>query len=59
MQAWPLNVTQIIEYAGRFHSEQQVHSLSDIPGEVIRSNYGEVKERAQLCALALRRLGVR
>ncbi|GAB4814048.1 hypothetical protein N2152v2_001094 [Parachlorella kessleri] len=58
MQPWPLVVTNIIDYAARFHGDQEV--VGRCPeGYTITTNYREVRQRAQLCALALKRLGVR
>ena len=37
----------------------QVVVTRTVEGPVVRSTYAEVHERARLCALALRRLGVR
>ena len=37
----------------------QVVVTRTVEGPVVRHTYGEVHERARLCALALRRLGVR
>lgn len=60
MQQQPLLVTSILDYAAKFHSEAEIVSVGgDEPGRVDVSNYRQLAERARLCALALKRLGVR
>eukprot|EP00887_Chlorella_sp_A99_P002331 scaffold10.g2331.t1 len=58
MQSWPLRVGAILDHAAKWHGEQEVISCN-VEGDVSRSTYRQVHERARLCALALRRLGVR
>ena len=42
------------------HGDQQIISYSvEEPGKVITTNYREIRDRAALCALALRRLGIK
>ncbi|CAK0787064.1 hypothetical protein CVIRNUC_010280 [Coccomyxa viridis] len=57
MQDHPLLLTGILDYAARWHGEQEVVTRT-VEGPVVISNYAEVHERARLCALALRRLGI-
>lgn len=58
MQQHPLVVPSILDHAARWHGEQEVVSVS-VEGEVERSTYRQLAERARLAALALRRLGIR
>ena len=58
MQKQALVVTSILDHAAKWHGEQQVVSVS-VEGAVEISNYRQCHERARLCALALKRLGVR
>ncbi|KAL4431736.1 hypothetical protein ABPG77_002952 [Micractinium sp. CCAP 211/92] len=59
MQESPLVVTTILDHAARFHGEQAVVSVGVEERSVQVSNWRQVAERARLCALALRRLGIR
>lgn len=58
MQQWPLVVTHIIDHAAKFHGEQEVVGRC-VEGYTITTTYRELRQRSQLCALALKRLGVR
>jgi hypothetical protein len=58
MQQWPLVVPHILDHAARWHGEQTVVCRTT-EGPMTVSTYTEVQERARLCALALRALGVR
>lgn len=58
MQDTPLIVNSILDYAAKFHSSQTVVSRTT-EGNVVSHTYREMHERAQLCSLALQRLGVR
>ena len=49
---------QIIEYAAKFHGEQEVISRS-VEGPTVVSTWRQIRDRAALCTLALRRLGVK
>jgi hypothetical protein len=49
---------QIIDHAAKFHGDQEVVSRS-VEGPTEVSTYAQVRQRAALCCLALRRLGVR
>ncbi|KAH7624746.1 hypothetical protein Ndes2526B_g00112 [Nannochloris sp. 'desiccata'] len=57
---WPLVVHKIIEYAAKFHGNQQIISRSvEDPSQTHFCTYRDVRDRAALCALALRRLGIK
>ena len=58
MQHWPLTVTQVLEYAARWHPEQQIVCRT-VEGPIVISTYQDLSRRAQLCALALIKLGLR
>jgi hypothetical protein len=58
MQLKQLNVCSIIEYAARWHSEQTVVCRTP-EGPTTITTYAEMNRRAQLCALALKGLGVK
>ena len=57
MQDWPLVVTNIIDYAAKFHGEQLVVTCT-VEGPVHRYTYADMRKRSQLCALAMTQLGV-
>ena len=57
MQDWPLVVNSILDYAAKFHGEQEVITCT-VEGPVHRYTYAEMHRRSQLCALAMKRLGV-
>lgn len=57
MQHWPLTVTSIIEYAAKWHGEQEV-ICKTVEGPTVICTYRDLRDRAKLCALALRKLGV-
>lgn len=58
MQDWPLVVNSILDYAAKFHGEQEVITCT-VEGPVHRCTYADMHRRSQLCALAMKRLGVR
>ena len=58
MQDFPLLVTSIIDYAARWHGEQEVIGC-EADGSTVISSYAEVARKSKLTALALKRLGVR
>lgn len=58
MQFWPLTVSSILEYADKWHGEQEI-VCKTTEGPVVISTYAELSSRAKLCALALQALGVR
>ncbi|KAG1667964.1 hypothetical protein FOA52_008336 [Chlamydomonas sp. UWO 241] len=57
MQRGNLNVSQIIDYAARWHPEQTVVCKTP-EGPTVISSYADIHKRSQLCALALQALGV-
>ena len=58
MQDYPLVVNSILDYASKFHGEQEVVTCT-VEGGLHRYTYADMHRRAQLCALALRKLAVR
>ena len=58
MQDYPLVVNSILDYAARYHGEQEVITGTAQHG-VHRYTYSDVHRRSQLCSLALHALGVR
>ena len=58
MQDYPLVVTSILDYAARYHAEQEVISRT-VEGGTHRYTYADMHKRAQLCSLAFHKLGVR
>ncbi len=57
MQAWPLTVDRILDYAGRRHGAREVVSRS-IEGPIVRTTYAEILTRAKQTSNALLELGV-
>eukprot|EP00775_Hariotina_reticulata_P012260 gene12260-12398_t len=58
MQYWPLTVSAVVEYAARWHPQQEIISKS-VEGPIMISTYEDLLRRSKLCALALQRLGMR
>ncbi|EFN53923.1 hypothetical protein CHLNCDRAFT_48981 [Chlorella variabilis] len=58
MQDAPLVTTSILDYAAKWHGEAEIVSMT-VEGQVEKSNWRQVADRSKLCALALKRLGVR
>jgi fatty-acyl-CoA synthase len=58
MQYWPLTVSAVVEYAARWHPQQEIISKS-VEGPITISTYEDLLRRSKLCALALQRLGMR
>jgi fatty-acyl-CoA synthase len=58
MQETPLVVNDILDYAAKFHANQEVVSRMT-EGNIVTVTYRELHVRAQQCALALKQLGVR
>eukprot|EP00883_Tetradesmus_obliquus_P009277 jgi/Sobl393_1/20072/SZX64644.1 len=58
MQSWPLLVTHALEYAARWHKDQEI-VCKTVEGPVTISTYADLNQRAKLCALALQKLGVK
>lgn len=58
MQDYPLVLNSILDYASKFHAEQEVVTCT-LEGGVHRYTYADMHKRAQLCSLALHHLGIR
>lgn len=58
MQETPLVVNDILDYAAKFHADQEVVSRN-VEGETVVRTYHEIQRRAQQAALALKSIGVR
>lgn len=58
MQDYPLVVNSLLDYAAKFHGEQEVITRT-VEGCLHRCTYADMHRRAQLCSLALAELGVR
>ncbi len=56
MQDWPLLCHKIIDYAAQQHGQREIISRS-VEGPIVRTNYGEVRNRALRLAQALDRDG--
>jgi fatty-acyl-CoA synthase len=56
---WPLVLPRIIDHAARWHGGRAVVTSGAGGAPAARHTYAEIRERAALCALMLRRLGVR
>lgn len=48
---------QVLEYAARWHGQQEVVSKT-VEGPIVVSTYADLAKRARLCAVALQRLGI-
>ena len=57
MQAWPLTVDRILDYAGRRHGGREVVTRS-VEGPIVRTTYAEILSRARQTSNALLELGV-
>ena len=55
---WKLTVPSLLDYAARWHPEQEIVSKAP-EGPTVISTYADLHRRAQLCALALQGLGIR
>lgn len=58
MQNHPLTVSSVLEYAARWHPDQEIISKT-VEGPIVVSTYADLSQRAKLCAVALQRLGIR
>lgn len=58
MQDYNLNVTALLDYAARWHPEQEIVCRT-VEGPTLISSYADVHKRAQMCAMGLAKLGVR
>ena len=57
MQDWPLVVNSVLDYAAKFHGEQEIITCT-VEGPVHRYTYADMHRRSQSCALAMKKLGV-
>ncbi|MFO1013587.1 MAG: long-chain-fatty-acid--CoA ligase [Caulobacteraceae bacterium] len=58
MQDWPLTVDKILEHARDWHANREVVSRS-VEGPIVRSNYGEIFDRAKQVSNVLLGMGIR
>jgi fatty-acyl-CoA synthase len=58
MQDWPLTVDKILDHAGDWHAGREVVSRS-VEGPIVRTTYGEIRDRAKRLSNALLDLGVK
>ena len=58
MQDWPLTVDRILDHAGSWHAGREVVTRS-VEGPIVRTTYGEIKDRAKRLSNALLGLGIR
>ncbi|HEY7901580.1 MAG TPA: long-chain-fatty-acid--CoA ligase [Caulobacteraceae bacterium] len=58
MQDWPLTVDRIIEHAAVWHPEREIVTRS-LEGPIVRTNWREVRDRANRLSSALLSLGVK
>ncbi len=57
MQAWPLTVDKILDHAAEWHGAREVVTRS-VEGPIVRTTYGEIRERAKRLSNALLGLGI-
>jgi fatty-acyl-CoA synthase len=58
MQNWPLTVDKILDHAANWHADREIVSRS-VEGPIVRTTYGQVRERAKRISNALKALGIR
>ncbi len=58
MQDWPLTVDKILDHAGRWQADREVVSRS-LDGPIVRTTYGEIRDRAKRLSNALIGLGIK
>ncbi|HEY5288447.1 MAG TPA: long-chain-fatty-acid--CoA ligase [Caulobacteraceae bacterium] len=58
MQDWPLTVDKILDHAATWHGEREIVTRS-LEGPIVRTNWGEVRERAKRLSSALIAVGVK
>ena len=58
MQSWPLTVDKILDHAGTRHAAREVVGRS-VEGPIVRTTYGQVRDRARQVSNALLDFGVR
>lgn len=54
---WQMLVTHALEYAAKWHKDQLV-ICKTVEGPIHISTYQDLNNRARLCALALKKLGI-
>jgi fatty-acyl-CoA synthase len=57
MQDWPLTVDKLLDHAGEWHGAREVVTRS-VEGPIVRTTYGEIRERAKRLSNALIGLGI-
>jgi len=57
MQDWPLTLDKILDHAANWAGGREVVSRS-VEGPIVRTTYGEIRQRAKRLSNALKRLGV-
>src|SRR6202158_3444763 len=58
MQNWPLTVDRILDHANAWHGDREIVSRS-VEGDIVRTTYAEMHQRARRVSNALLALGVR
>jgi fatty-acyl-CoA synthase len=58
MQDWPLTVDRILDHAAEWHGGREVITRS-LEGPIVRTTYGEIRQRAKRLSNALLSLGIR
>ncbi|HEY2708192.1 MAG TPA: long-chain-fatty-acid--CoA ligase [Caulobacteraceae bacterium] len=58
MQAWPLTLDKLLDHAAEWHGGREVVSRS-VEGPIVRTSYGEIRQRAKRLSNALKGLGVK
>jgi fatty-acyl-CoA synthase len=58
MQDWPLTVDKILDHAKRWHPQTEVVTRT-VEGPIVRTNYGEIHDRAKRVSNALKSWGVK
>jgi len=57
MQEWPLTVDKLLDHAAEWHGAREVVTRS-VEGPIVRTTYGEIRDRAKRLSNALIGLGV-
>ena len=58
MQDWPLTVDKILDHAGAWHGGREIVTRS-VEGPIVRTTYGEIRERAKRLSNALISMGIK
>ena len=58
MQDWPLTVDKILDHAADWHGAREVVTRS-VEGPIVRTTYGEIRDRAKRLSNALLGMGIR